>query len=72
MELYSGPINKLIEELASLPGIGEKSASRLAFHLINLPTSRVKRLADTLMEAKEKVRYCSTCFTLTDGDVCPV
>ena len=72
MELYSGPINKLIEELASLPGIGEKSASRLAFHLINLPTSRVKRLDDTLMEAKEKVRYCSTCFTLTDGDVCPV
>ena len=72
MELYSGPINKLIDELASLPGIGEKSASRLAFHLINLPTSRVKRLADTLMEAKEKVRYCSTCFTLTDGDVCPV
>ena len=72
MELYSGPINKLIEELASLPGIGEKSASRLAFHLINLPTSRVKRLADTLMEAKEKVRYGSTCFTLTDGDVCPV
>ena len=72
MELYSGPINKLIEELASLPGIGEKSASRLAFHLINLPTSRVQRLADTLMEAKEKVRYCSTCFTLTDGDVCPV
>ena len=54
MELYSGPINKLIEELASLPGIGEKSASRLAFHLINLPTSRVKRLADTLMEAKER------------------
>ena len=72
MELYSGPINKLIDELASLPGIGEKSASRLAFHLINLPTSRVKRLDDTLMEAKEKVRYCSTCFTLTDGDVCPV
>lgn len=72
MELYSGYISKLIEELASLPGIGNKSAQRLAFHLINQPEERVKRLADTLVEARSKVRYCSDCFTLTDKEKCPV
>lgn len=72
MELYSGYINKLIEELAALPGIGSKSAQRLAFHLINMPQDRVKRLADTMVEAKANVRYCKECFTLTDKDVCPV
>ncbi|MDE7231553.1 MAG: recombination mediator RecR, partial [Lachnospiraceae bacterium] len=72
MELYSGHINKLIEELAGLPGIGSKSAQRLAFHLINMPTARVERLAKTIVEAKENVRYCKECCTLTDKDVCPV
>ncbi|MCM1193527.1 MAG: recombination mediator RecR [Butyrivibrio sp.] len=72
MELYSGYINKLIEELGALPGIGSKSAQRLAFHLINMPRDKVKRLADTIVEAKENVRYCRECFTLTDKDVCPV
>lgn len=72
MELYSGHINKLIEELAALPGIGGKSAQRLAFHLINMPESKVKRLADAILEAKENVRYCKECYTLTDNDICPV
>ena len=72
MELYSGHINKLIEELAALPGIGNKSAQRLAFHLINMPQDKVNRLANVMMEAKANVRYCSQCFTLTDKDVCPV
>lgn len=72
MELYSGPINNLISELAALPGIGEKSAQRLAFHLINMPPAKVNRLANTIMEAKQKVRYCSKCFTLTDNEICPV
>lgn len=72
MELYSGPINNLISELAALPGIGEKSAQRLAFHLINMPPAKVNRLANTIMEAKQKVRYCSECFTLTDNEICPV
>ena len=72
MELYSGPINNLISELAALPGIGEKSAQRLAFHLINMPAGKVNRLANTIMEAKQKVRYCSECFTLTDNEICPV
>lgn len=72
MELYSGHINKLIEELAALPGIGSKSAQRLAFHLINMPTDKVNRLANVIVEAKANVRYCSQCFTLTDKEVCPV
>lgn len=72
MELYSGHINKLIEELAALPGIGNKSAQRLAFHLINMPSDKVNRLAGAIVEAKENVRYCKECYTLTDRDVCPV
>lgn len=72
MELYSGYIGKLIEELEKLPGIGTKSAQRMAFHIINLPPERVKRLADTIVEAKSKVCYCRDCWTLTDKEVCPV
>lgn len=72
MELYSGYINKLIEELAALPGIGSKSAQRLAFHLINMSSDRVNRLAGAIVEAKANVRYCRECFTLTDKDICPV
>lgn len=72
MELYSGHINKLIEELAALPGIGGKSAQRLAFHLINMPQDKVNRLANVIVEAKANVRYCSECFTLTDREICPV
>ena len=72
MELYSGHINKLIEELGALPGIGSKSAQRLAFHLINLPQDKVNRLANAITEAKANVRYCKECYTLTDRDVCPV
>lgn len=72
MELYSGYIGKLIEELERLPGIGTKSAQRMAFYLINLPPERVKRLADTIVEAKENVRYCKECYTLTDREICPV
>lgn len=72
MDLYSGYINKLIEELSGLPGIGAKSAQRLAFHIINLPKERVERFANTMLEAKKNVRYCSQCFTLTDQEVCPI
>ena len=72
MELYSGHINRLIEELAALPGIGNKSAQRLAFHLINRPKDRVDRLAGAILDAKEHVRYCRECYTLTDQEVCPV
>ena len=72
MELYGGYIGKLIEELEKLPGIGAKSAQRMAFHIINLPEDRVNRLANTMMEAKSKVRYCKDCWTLTDKELCQV
>lgn len=72
MDLYSGHIAKLIDELSGLPGIGSKSAQRLAFHLINMPENKVQRLAKTILDAKENVRYCRECFTLTDNEVCPV
>ncbi|MGN0304826.1 MAG: recombination mediator RecR [Lachnospiraceae bacterium] len=72
MDLYSGHINQLIAELASLPGIGEKSASRLAFHLINMPKAKVEKLAKTILEAKEHVQYCQECYTLTDQEICPI
>jgi len=72
MDLYSGHINKLIEELGNLPGIGEKSAARLAFHLINMPKAKVERLANTILSAKEHVQYCKECFTLTDQELCPI
>ncbi|MDR2889941.1 MAG: recombination protein RecR, partial [Lachnospiraceae bacterium] len=72
MELYSGHIGKLIDELAKLPGIGSKSAGRLAFHLINMPKERVERLAQAMVEAKANVRYCEKCFTLTDHEICPI
>ena len=72
MELYSGYINKLIEELAALPRIGNKSAQRLAFHLINMPQDKVNRLANTMVEAKANVRYCKECYTLTDREICPI
>lgn len=72
MDLYSGYINKLIEELAGLPGIGSKSAQRLAFHIINMPKARVEKLSRVILDAKANVRYCSECYTLTDQETCPV
>lgn len=72
MDYYSNQIGKLIEELSCLPGIGTKSASRLAFHLIHMPVEDVKRLADTMVEARENVRYCAECYTLTDRELCPI
>ena len=72
MYSYSNDINNLIEEIGRLPGIGNKSAQRLAFHIINMPEDQVRRLSDTIMNAKESIRYCSCCFTLTDRDICPI
>ena len=72
MDLYSGYINKLIDELSGLPGIGSKSAQRLAFHIINMPAAKVERLARTMTDAKEHVRYCEECYTLTDSEKCPI
>lgn len=72
MEYFGKQINALIEELSKLPGIGSKSAQRLAFYIINMPKDEVKKLSDTLVEAREKVRYCKDCCTLTDEEQCPI
>lgn len=72
MDLYSGYIRKLMDELSTLPGIGNKSAQRLAFHIINLPKERVERFANVMLEAKKNVRYCKECLTLTDQECCPI
>ena len=72
MDYYSSQISKLIEEFASLPGIGAKSAQRLAFHVINMPAERVEQFADALVTARRGVRYCKECCTLTDSEVCPI
>lgn len=69
---YSDSINHLIEELAALPGIGPKSAGRLAFHILEMPEERVKRLTETILSAKQKTRLCKECFNLSDGEVCQV
>lgn len=72
MDMFSGHINKLIEELGTLPGIGQKTAQRLAFHIMNMPKERVESLSQAMMNAKTHVRYCRECFTLTDQEVCPI
>ena len=72
MNTYSDSINRLIEELASLPSIGAKSAQRLAFHILNMPQERVDNLAGAIVAAKKNVRYCKKCFTLTDQEICPI
>ncbi len=72
MDMYSGYISRLIAELAVLPGIGSKSAQRLAFHIINMPKEQVEKLANAMTDARENIRYCSVCYTLTDREVCPV
>ena len=72
MDMFSGHINKLIEELGTVPGIGQKTAQRLAFHIMNMPKERVESLSQAMMNAKTHVRYCKECFTLTDQEVCPI
>ena len=72
MDIYSGHINKLIEQLSRLPGVGAKSAQRLAFHIINMPQKEVDGLTNAITSAKANVRYCKECFTLTDEEICPI
>ena len=72
MDYYSRQISNLIEELSSLPGIGSKSAQRLAFHILNMPVEQVEELSSAIIESRKKVRYCRTCFTLTDEEQCPI
>ena len=71
-DYYGEPITKLIEELSHLPGIGGKSAQRLAFYIINLPEDKVENLANVIQNAKKNARYCATCCNLTDTDPCAI
>ena len=72
MDYYSSQISKLIEELSGLPGIGSKSAQRLAFHILNMPIEHVEKLSSAIIDARRNVRYCKQCFTLTDDELCPI
>ncbi len=72
MNYYGNPITRLIEELAALPGIGGKSAQRLAFHILHMPQEKAEALSAAILEAREKMRYCSVCCNLTEEEVCPV
>lgn len=72
MELYSGYINKLIEQFEKLPGVGSKSAQRLALHVINMPPEHVERFAQVMVEARQNIHYCKVCCTLTDKEICPI
>ncbi len=72
MDYFSSQISRLIEELSKLPGIGAKSAQRLAFYLINRPVEEVQELSDAIIQARKNVRYCRQCFTLTDQELCPI
>ena len=72
MEYYGSHISRLIEALTGLPGVGAKSAQRLAFHIINMPKEQVQALAEAMTSARENVHYCRECCTLTDDDLCPI
>lgn len=72
MDIYSGHMNKLIEQLSRLPGVGAKSAQRLAFHIINMPKEEVEGLASAMTDVKAHIKYCKECFTLTDDEICPI
>jgi recombination protein RecR len=72
MALHAKPIDQLIEALTRLPGIGRKTAARLAFHILRSNLSEAQALARAILDVKEKIRLCSTCFNLTDEDPCRV
>lgn len=72
MEYYSERITRMIEELGRLPGIGAKSAQRLAFHILNMPVEKVEGLTRSIMEARQNVCYCKECCNLTDKEICPI
>ncbi len=72
MNYYGDSVNKLIEQLSRLPGIGGKSAQRLAFHIINMPEEEAKAFAESIIQAKTEVKYCSVCCNLTDSDPCAI
>ena len=72
MDVYSSQITNLVEQLSHLPGIGAKSAQRLAFHILNMTEEQVAGLSGAMMSAKKNVHYCKECCTYTDGEICPI
>lgn len=72
MDFYASPVAKLIEEFEKLPGIGHKTAQRLAFHILDLPEEKAISLSNAIREAKIKTKYCSVCSNLTDSDKCSI
>lgn len=72
MSRYPKPMARLIEELTRLPGIGPKTAQRLSFFLISQPESAVQSLAESIVDAKRRTKYCSQCFNLTEEDPCQI
>jgi recombination protein RecR len=69
---YTAPVQVLIDELGRLPGIGPKSAQRIAFHLLKVGTDDVARLAHALTDAKARVRFCARCWNIADAELCPI
>ena len=72
MSIYTPALQKLIDELGKLPGVGPKSAQRIAFHLIKIPEQEALSLADAIQQAKQKVRFCETCFNMSDEVICEI
>ena len=72
MDYFSGHISELISRLSRLPGIGTKTAQRLAFHIIEMPKEQVEKLAGAMIDARNNVQYCKNCYTLTDSELCPI
>ena len=72
MGIYGDEVDRLIEELGRLPGIGSRTAQRLAFHIISLPDEKAEALSSAIVAAKKKIRYCKTCFTITNQEECPI
>lgn len=71
-EATPAPVARLIEELSRLPGIGPKSAQRLTYHLLKTPEADARALAEAIVDVKERIRFCSSCFNLTDTDPCAI
>lgn len=72
MKFFAPPVERLIEEFARLPGIGQKTAQRLAFHVLDMPKEDAQRFADAIMQAKSTVFTCKICQNLTDSEICPI
>ncbi len=72
MSGYALPIRRLIRELSKLPGIGEKTAARLAAHILRVPEAEARQLAESILEVKHRIRLCSVCFNLAEGELCEV